>query len=144
MKTIGIINGPNLDRLGKRDRDIYGTQTLADLENLITIEAEKHNAKILFYQSNHEGEIIDKISEWAETKLNGVIINPAAYSHTSIGIHDAISGANIPFIEVHISNIYQRESFRHYSFTVGACKGCIVGLGLDGYLLALQFLIKGN
>lgn len=142
MKTIGIINGPNLDRLGKRDPGIYGTQTLADLQKLLEIEAAKQHAKLFFFQSNHEGEIIDKINEWAEMKFDGAIINPAAYSHTSIGIRDAISGSNIPFIEVHISNIYQREQFRHHSFTAGACKGAIAGLGFSGYLLALEFLIK--
>lgn len=142
MKTIGIINGPNLDRLGEREPEIYGTQTLNDLERLLEEEATSKNAKILFFQSNDEGQIIDKINEWAKASLSGVIINPAAYSHTSIAIRDSIAGANLPFIEVHISNIYQRESFRHYSYTVGACKGCIVGLGLEGYLLALKFLLK--
>lgn len=142
MKTIGIINGPNLDRLGKRNPDIYGTQTLTDLEKLLSTEASKYNAKLLFFQSNHEGVIIDKINEWAEMKFDGAIINPAAYSHTSIGIRDAITDSGISFIEVHISNIHQREPFRHHSFTLGACKGSIVGLGFSSYLLALKFLIK--
>lgn len=146
MKTIGVINGPNLDRLGKRDPHIYGTETLKDLQKLLEGEAKKHDTKILFIQSNHEGEIIDKISEWAEMrsqgKIDGAIINPAAYSHTSIGIRDAISGSGIPFIEVHISNIHQRETFRHQSLTVGVCRGGIIGLGLEGYLMALRFLVS--
>ena len=142
MKTIGIINGPNLDRLGEREPEIYGMQTLKDLEKLLESEAKLSGAKVLFSQSNHEGEIIDKINEWAKTSLDGVIINPGAYSHTSIGIRDAIAGANMRFVEVHISNIYQREPFRHYSYTSGACEGIIVGLGLEGYLLALRFLVK--
>lgn len=143
MKTIGIINGPNLDRLGEREPEIYGTQTLKDLEKLLSEEAMRNKVNILCFQSNDEGLIIDTINKWAKTStVDAVIINPAAYSHTSIAIRDAIAGANMPFIEVHISNTYQREPFRHYSYTVGACKGSIVGLGFDGYLLALQFLVK--
>lgn len=143
MKTIGIINGPNLERLGEREPEIYGNQTLKDLENLLEKEAKQSNVKVLFFQSNHEGEIIDKINEWATSKTcNGVIINPAAYCHTSIAIRDAIAGANIPFIEVHLSNIFEREPFRQNSFSAGACKGSIIGLGVDGYLMALKFLLK--
>ena len=142
MKTIGIINGPNMDRIGKREPNIYGTQSLTDLEKLLEEEADKLDSNVLCFQSNHEGEIIDKINEWADLKIDGVVINPAAYSHTSIGIRDAISGSNIPFIEVHISNIHQRETFRHHSYTAGVCKAIISGMGLEGYLVALRFFLK--
>jgi len=142
IKTIGVINGPNLDRLGEREPEIYGTQTLQDLEKMLQAEAKESGATLLFFQSNHEGEIIDKISECAEKKVDGVIINPGAYSHTSIAIYDAILGTQIPFIEVHISNVYKRERFRHYSYTKAASTGSIVGLGLEGYVLALKYLMK--
>lgn len=141
MKTIGVINGPNLDRLGKREPEIYGTQRLADLEKLLEDEADKCGANVICFQSNKEGEIIDKISEWANMEIDGAIINPAAYSHTSIGIRDAISGAGMPFIEVHISNIHNREPFRQFSYTSGACKSVICGMGLEGYLVALRYLL---
>lgn len=142
MKTIGIINGPNMDRLGKREPEIYGTQSLADLEKLLEHEADKCGANVLCFQSNREGDIIDKINEWANMEIDGVIINPAAYSHTSIGIRDAISGSGMPFIEVHISNIHNREPFRQYSYTSGACEAVICGMGLEGYLVAFKFLSK--
>ncbi len=141
MKTIGVINGPNLDRLGKREPEIYGTQSLEELEKLVREEAEKLGVKVLCFQSNREGDIIDKINEWADMKVDGVVINPAAYSHTSIGIRDAISGSGIVFIEVHISNIYSREPYRQFSYTSGVCKAVISGMGFKGYLVALRFLL---
>lgn len=142
MKTIGIINGPNLDRLGKREPEIYGTRSLGELEKMLKDEADKAVANVLCFQSNKEGEIIDKINEWANMEIDGVIINPAAYSHTSIGIRDAISGAGMPFIEVHITNIHNREPFRQFSYTAGACEGVIFGLGLEGYLVAFRYLLE--
>lgn len=141
MKTIGIINGPNMDRLGKREPEVYGRQSLGDLEKLVEAEAEKYGAKVLCFQSNCEGEIIDKISEWADSRIDGVVINPAAYSHTSIGIRDAISGSGIPFVEVHITNVHKREVFRQFSYTAGVCEAVICGMGIEGYLAALRFLL---
>lgn len=143
MKQIAIINGPNLDRLGEREPEIYGTKTLKDLEKMLKAEAKESGATLHFFQSNHEGEIIDRIGECIEKKVDGVIINAGAYSHTSLAIYDAILGSAIPFIEVHISNVYKREPFRHYSYTKAACTGSIVGLGLEGYVLALKFLVSG-
>lgn len=140
MKTIGVINGPNLDRLGKREPEIYGTQSLGDLEKMLKDEADKLGVKVLCFQSNVEGEIINKINEWANSQMDGVIINPAAYGHTSIGIGDAIRGSGLAFVEVHISNIYGREPYRHFSYTSGACEAVICGMGLEGYLVGMRYL----
>ncbi|MGZ0657222.1 type II 3-dehydroquinate dehydratase [Coraliomargarita sp. W4R53] len=142
MKRIVIINGPNLDRLGLREPDIYGDQTLTDLENLLTEEAELLGVQVQFYQSNHEGFIIDEIGEYADSEVFGLIINPGALTHTSLALHDAIKGSDLPVIEVHISNIYRREEIRQHSMTAPACIGVISGLGFDGYIAALRHLSK--
>ena len=140
MKKIAILNGPNLNHLGKREPEIYGSETLADLEASLCQEAESKNCSISFFQSNHEGQLIDKIYELVESGCDGIIFNPAGYTHTSIALRDAISGSDIPTIEVHISNIHKRESFRHNSMLAPVCIGSIVGLGLKGYSHALQHL----
>jgi len=140
MKTIGILNGPNLNRLGKREPDIYGSKTLQDLEDELNQEAQNLNCQIQFSQSNHEGELIDKIHELADAGCHGIIFNPAGYTHQSIALRDAISGSDVPTIEVHISNIHKREAFRHTSMLAPVCIGSIVGLGFNGYKLALQHL----
>ncbi|MBT4757901.1 MAG: type II 3-dehydroquinate dehydratase [Opitutae bacterium] len=142
MKRIVIINGPNLDRLGKREPSIYGDQTLTDLENLITDEAAELGVEVQFYQSNHEGFIIDEIGELADSEVFGLIINPGALTHTSLGLRDALAGSDLPVIEVHISNIYKREAIRHHSMTAETCIGVISGLGFDGYVAALKHLSK--
>jgi 3-dehydroquinate dehydratase-2 len=142
MKRIVIINGPNLDRLGKREPSIYGDQTLTDLENLLTEAAAKLQVEVQFYQSNHEGFIIDEIGEFADAEVFGLIINPGALTHTSLALRDAIAGSDLPVVEVHISNIYNRESIRQHSMTAEACIGVISGLGLDGYVAALKHLAK--
>lgn len=143
MKRIVIINGPNLDRLGMREPEIYGDQTLTDLENLIVEEAERIGVKVQFYQNNHEGFIIDEINnEWADGEVFGLIINPGALTHTSLALRDAIAGADLPAIEVHISNIYNREAIRQHSMTAEACIGVISGLGFEGYLAALRHLAQ--
>jgi 3-dehydroquinate dehydratase-2 len=140
MKIIGILNGPNLNHLGKREPEIYGSETLLDLENKLKEEAISLNCEIHFYQSNHEGELIDKIYEWVELGCDGIVFNPAGYTHTSIALRDAVSGSAIPTIEVHISNIHKRESFRHKSLLAPVAMGTIAGLGTRGYSLALQYL----
>lgn len=140
MKRIVIINGPNLDRLGIREPEIYGDETLTDLENLLTEEAEQLGVQVQFYQSNHEGFLIDEIGEYADSEIFGLIINPGALTHTSLALHDAIAGSDLPAIEVHISNLYQREEIRHRSITAPACIGVISGLGFDGYVAALRHL----
>ncbi|MDD5021327.1 MAG: type II 3-dehydroquinate dehydratase [Endomicrobiaceae bacterium] len=141
MKKILIINGPNLNLLGTREPEIYGKFTLTDLENKLKDFAKKINIEIECFQSNHEGEIVDKIGS-AKNNFNGIIINPAAYTHTSVALRDAISSVQIPTIEVHISNIYSREEFRHNSFIAPVALGQISGLGIDGYLLALEYFSK--
>ena len=142
MKRIVIINGPNLDRLGKREPSIYGDQTLTDLENLLTEEAADLGVEVQFYQSNHEGFIIDEIGEFTDSEVFGLIINPGALTHTSLALRDALAGSDLPVVEVHISNIYKREAIRHHSMTAEACIGVISGLGFDGYVAALQHLAK--
>lgn len=143
MKRIVIINGPNLDRLGIREPEIYGDQTLTDLENLLVEEADTLGVEVQFYQSNHEGFIIDEINnEFADGEVFGIIINPGALTHTSLALRDALAGIDLPVIEVHISNIYQREAIRQHSMTANACLGVISGLGFDGYIAALRHLAK--
>jgi 3-dehydroquinate dehydratase-2 len=142
MKRIVIINGPNLDRLGKREPEIYGDQTLTDLENLLTEEATVLGVEVQFYQSNHEGFIIDEIGEYTDSEVFGLIINPGALTHTSLALRDAIAGSDLPTIEVHISNIYKREAIRQHSMTAEACIGVISGLGFDSYVAALNHLAK--
>ena len=139
MKRIAVLNGPNLNRLGKREPEIYGTQTLEDLAD--GLREQYPNIDFDFYQSNHEGAMIDRISQLAESDCNGIIFNPGAFSHTSIALRDAICGCGIDTIEVHISNIHARERFRHHSHTAAVSKGVIAGLGLQGYSLATQVLI---
>ena len=137
---IGIINGPNLDRLGKREPEVYGTQTLGDLEKLIAAHAKKAGAKTRFFQSNHEGKIIDTIAKWADDGIKFLVINPGGHTHVSVALRDSIAGSGLTTVEVHISNIYKREEFRHKSVTASACVGVITGLGFEGYLLAIDYL----
>ncbi len=142
MKKIALVNGPNLDRLGKREPQIYGSKTLQDLESEMKSFAAKLGVELLTFQSNHEGEIIDQIGKYADEKIDGLIINPAAFTHTSVALRDAISASNLRAVEVHISNVHAREEFRHKSFTAGVCVAQICGLGFDGYRVALEFLAK--
>ena len=137
MKKFLIINGPNINMLGKREPEVYGNITLSDIENKIKELAAELNVEVAFFQSNHEGEIVDKIQESA-AKFTDIIINPAAFTHTSVAIRDALAAAALPAIEVHISNVYAREEFRHRSYTAGVCIGQIAGFGVDGYLFALR------
>lgn len=141
MKKIAILNGPNLDRLGKREPEIYGRATLADLEQVMRQEFGSQ-AELDFFQSNHEGSLIDKIAACAENKYDGIVINGAAFTHTSVALRDALAGAGLRAVEVHISNIYKREEFRHKSLTAPVCVAVISGLGLEGYHAAVRFLLK--
>ncbi|CAI8154127.1 MAG: 3-dehydroquinate dehydratase [Formosa sp. Hel3_A1_48] len=135
MKKIIIINGPNLNLLGKREPEIYGSQTFEDFFE--TLKSQYSQFKIEYFQSNIEGELIDKLHE-VGFSYDGVILNAAAYTHTSVGIGDAVKGISSPVIEVHISNTYNREEFRHHSFISPNAKGVILGFGLGSYSLALQ------
>jgi 3-dehydroquinate dehydratase-2 len=140
MKKIAILNGPNLDRLGRREPEIYGAATLADLEQQLQAEFGAA-AELSFFQSNHEGALIDRIAELADQKVDGLVINGGALTHTSVALRDALLGAHLPAVEVHISNIYKREEFRHHSLTAPACVAVISGLGLHGYAAAVRFLV---
>jgi 3-dehydroquinate dehydratase II len=135
--TIYVLNGPNLNLLGTREPETYGRATLADVEQLCREAGKRFDITIEFRQSNHEGAIIDWIQEAARNKALGIVINPAGYTTTSVAILDAILGVKIPVIEVHISNIHARESFRHHSYISRVARGVICGFGIEGYGLAI-------
>src|SRR6218665_1089442 len=138
-KTVFVLNGPNLNMLGKREPGIYGGNTLKDVENECIAAGKELGLTVDFRQSNHEGVLIDWIHEAGE-KAAGVAINAGAYTHTSIALHDAIKAISVPVIEVHISNVHAREAFRHHSAIAPAAKGVICGFGTTSYILALQAL----
>ncbi|MGI6085723.1 MAG: type II 3-dehydroquinate dehydratase [Acetivibrionales bacterium] len=140
MIRIRILNGPNLNLLGAREPGIYGNQTLQYIQRRLEEEAAAYNIELDFFQSNHEGDLIDKIHETCQNGYNGLIINPGAFTHYSYAIRDAISAANIPTIEVHLSNIHAREEFRSKSVIAPVCLGQICGLGIDTYSAALFVL----
>ena len=140
MKKILVINGPNLNMLGLREPHIYGNRTYADLLEFIT-DKTKDIASVDFYQSNHEGDIIDKIQQ-ARGVYDGIVLNAGGYTHTSVAIADAIPASSVPTAEVHISDITERESFRHHSFLTPVCVTSIMGKGFDGYVEAIEFLVK--
>lgn len=135
-----VLNGPNLNLLGTREPEKYGTQTLADIENFIRTEAKNLGVEVDFYQSNVEGELVNKIQE-AKGNFDGIIMNPAAYTHTSVAIRDALLAVCVPTVEIHLSNIYKREEFRHTSMTAPACIGQIAGFGAIGYKLGLIAIV---
>jgi 3-dehydroquinate dehydratase II len=138
-KQILVLNGPNLNLLGKREPEIYGHQTF---EQYFEVLVDKFNnqANLVYFQSNHEGHLIDKIHE-VGFSFDGIILNAGGFTHTSIALADAVSAVKTPVIEVHISNVYAREEFRHHSFISSRCKGSIIGFGLRGYDLAIQTLL---
>ncbi len=139
-RTILLLNGPNLNLLGTREPEIYGRETLADVEALARTTAESHGFELVALQSNHEGVLLDAIHE-ARTYAAGIIINPGAFTHTSIALADAISGVELPVIEVHISNVHKREAFRHHSYISPVASSIIIGAGVNGYRLAAEQLV---
>ena len=139
MSLIYVLNGPNLNLLGKRQPEIYGSETLEDVERDCRRVAAEHGLDLRFHQSNREYEIIDWIHEARET-ASGIVINPAAFTHTSVAILDALNAFDAPIIEVHISNVHRREAFRHHSYVSGVASGVIAGFGTQGYQLAIQRL----
>ncbi|MEK0081590.1 type II 3-dehydroquinate dehydratase [Benzoatithermus flavus] len=139
--TVFVLNGPNLNLLGKREPHIYGAETLADIEVACRRHAAGLGLALDFRQSNHEGVLIDWIHE-AREKAGGIVVNPGAYTHTSIAIHDALKAFSGPIVEVHLSNIHQREPFRHTSYVSLVAKGVIAGLGSHGYVLALEAMAR--
>lgn len=140
-KTVLILNGPNLNMLGQREPEIYGYQTLSDIEKLCRETATRLGQTIDFRQSNHEGEIVTWIQE-SLGKVGGIIINAAAYTHTSVAIHDALKLHTVPVVEVHLSNPKERESFRHYSYIEPLAAAIYAGMGANGYAKALEFLAE--
>ncbi|KAJ5995133.1 catabolic 3-dehydroquinase [Penicillium waksmanii] len=136
-KSILLINGPNLNLLGTREPQIYGSTTLADVERNALATATKNGASLESFQSNHEGAIVDRIQA-ARGKVDGIVINPGAYTHTSVAIRDALLGVGIPFIELHVSNVHAREPWRHHSYFSDKAAGIIVGLGVYGYQVAVE------
>ena len=134
-----ILNGPNLGLLGKREPELYGSETLAGMEE--RIRKSFSAVKFIFIQSNHEGAIVDELNKAAGGGVDGVVINPGAYAHTSYAIRDAVAALTIPVIEVHITNVHAREEFRRHSVIAPVCRGVVAGLGRRGYDLAVQFLL---
>jgi len=144
MKLL-VINGPNINFLGIREKGVYGTSNYETLEKMIEEYAKKLGFEVEIFQSNHEGAIIDKIQDAYYTKVDGIVINPGAFTHYSYAIRDALASVeDIPKIEVHISNVHKREEFRHVSVTAPVCTGQVVGLGLNGYLYALEALFENK
>ncbi|HLR11198.1 MAG TPA: type II 3-dehydroquinate dehydratase [Sporosarcina sp.] len=142
MKVL-VMNGPNLNRLGKREPDIYGYETLEDIEQSLKQMVRDESVELSFFQSNIEGELINRIHDAADEGVRGIIFNPGAFTHYSIALRDAVSSVGIDVIEVHISNVHKREAFRQQSVIAPVCMGQITGLGTNGYLLALQaFLLN--
>ena len=146
MKKILVLNGPNLNLLGTREPAQYGHETLADVERLCSDTGAKLGIEVECRQSNHEGQLIDWIHEAgrevAANRMLGVVLNAGAYTHTSVALHDAIKGASVPVIELHISNVHAREPFRHHSYISPVARGIIVGLGVKGYPLAIEALVR--
>ena len=143
MKKVLLLNGPNLGLLGTREPEIYGRTTLADIVEMVTAAARDRGIEVDAFQSDVEGELVSAIGR-ARGAYDGIILNPAAYTHTSVAIHDAIKASGVPTVEVHLSNVYAREGYRHESLTAGVCAGQICGFGPTGYLLALEALSQGR
>ncbi|MGV8898446.1 MAG: type II 3-dehydroquinate dehydratase [Burkholderiaceae bacterium] len=141
-KNILLINGPNLNLLGTREPGVYGTATLKDVEQAAMAQAVAENAGMTCFQSNHEGALIDRIHAARDEGIDAIVINPGGLTHTSVALRDALAGVAIPFIEIHISNIHQREAFRHTSYLSAIAVGVICGLGVSGYHAAIEFALK--
>lgn len=142
MKTVYVLNGPNLNLLGSREPTIYGSATLADVQALCEQACARHGLALAFHQSNHEGMLVDWIHEagrlHAQGQLAGLILNAAAYTHTSVALLDAVKGTGVPLVELHISNVHARESFRHHSYLSAAARAVMCGFGVAGYGLAID------
>ena len=136
-----LVNGPNLNLLGTREPGVYGNATLADIEQAALAQAQAAGAELACFQSNHEGALIDRIQQARHEHVSAIVINPGGLTHTSVALRDALSAVAIPFIEVHISNIHQREDFRHHSFLSAIARGTVCGFGVDGYRVAISHLL---
>lgn len=146
VRGVLVLNGPNLNLLGAREPDVYGTATLADLEELCRREADRYGLEAQTRQSNHEGELVDWLQEggraFVDGHLLGVVLNAGGLTHTSVALRDAIVGAGVPTVEVHVSNVHAREDFRHHSYLSAVAAGIVVGFGIDGYALAIAGLAR--
>lgn len=140
-KRILVLHGPNLNLLGTREPAIYGATTLADIDARLVALAQENGAVLTSFQSNHEGVLIDRIQAVRSEGIEFIVINPAAYTHTSVGIRDALAATDVPFIEVHLSNVHKREAFRHRSYFSDLAVGVIAGLGADGYEAAVRYAL---
>ena len=141
-KNILLVNGPNLNMLGTREPEVYGSTTLTDIEQAASAQASAAGAVLASFQSNHEGALIDRIQAAKLEGIDAIVINPGGLTHTSVALRDALAAVAIPFVEVHISNIHQREAFRHHSYLSGIAVGVICGLGTEGYRAAIEFALK--
>jgi len=142
-QRILVLHGPNLNLLGTREPEVYGSLALADINQRLERVAAAQGAELAIHQSNHEGVLVDRIQEAGRDGTQYIIINAAAYTHTSVAIRDALAAVSIPFVEVHLSNVYKREAFRHHSYLSGIAQGVIAGLGAFGYEAALQYALAG-
>ena len=140
--NILLLNGPNLNLLGTREPEVYGSDTLADVEHAAALQAGAAGAKLTCFQSNHEGALIDRIQAAKTAGVDAIVINPGGLTHTSVALRDALAAVGIPFIEVHVSNIHRREAFRHVSYLSAIAVGVICGLGIEGYRAAIDFALK--
>lgn len=142
MKKFLILNGPNINLTGLREKNVYGAQTFEDLLALVQQEADMLGVEVRCVQSNHEGALIDAIQQAYFDGFQGIVFNPGGYTHTSVALHDAVASVPIPTVEVHMSNVHAREEYRHKSMTASACRGQIVGFGFQGYVMALRALAQ--
>jgi len=141
-KNLLLLNGPNLNLLGTREPEVYGSTSLADIEAAAASQAAAAGARLAAFQSNHEGALIDRIHAAKKEGVDAIVVNPGGFTHTSVALRDALAGVAIPFVEIHISNIHQREAFRHHSYLSAIAAGVICGLGVDGYTAAIAFALK--
>lgn len=141
-KTIWVLHGPNLNLLGTREPGVYGATTLAQIDTMLREDGAAAGVRVESFQSNHEGALVDRIHAARDAQVDFIVINPAAFTHTSVAIRDALAGVAIPFVEVHLSNVHKREPFRHHSYFSDLAVGVIAGLGPTGYRCALQFAIE--
>ena len=144
MKKIGLLNGPNLDRLGKREPEIYGSKTLEQIVDDLVSLGKQLGCDVHPFQSNHEGALIDQIHQWSDAGVSGLILNPGGFTHTSVALRDAVVASGLSTVEVHLSNIHAREDFRHKSLISGIADGIIAGMGAKGYNYALTFFADTN
>ncbi|MDB5835343.1 MAG: 3-dehydroquinate dehydratase [Caballeronia sp.] len=142
MSRLLVLHGPNLNLLGTREPEVYGRVTLADIDKALAEKAQAAGVELSSFQSNHEGAIVDRIQQARTEQVDFVLINPAAYTHTSVAIRDALAGVALPFIEIHLSNVHKREAFRHHSYFSDLAEAVICGLGWKGYLYALDFTLE--